>query len=103
MGILDKKTFVFSNTHDSIGATGIATSKASASTKGANFKPQIVATFTNEGSVGLGNPNPKSRLAVDHKTSRQISANQYADVSANDASQGFFGGNGYTAGNQFAY
>jgi len=113
--ILDKKTFVFSNTHDSIGATGIATnypdknklsivtSKASASTKGANFKPQIVATFTNEGSVGLGNPNPKSRLAVDHKTSRQISANQYADVSANDASQGFFGGNGYTAGNQFAY
>jgi len=110
-----KRFFAFSNTAKTFGAIGVATnfpvinqlsivsSKTSSSSKGTLFKPQAIATFTNSGNVGFGTDAPKAKLDVRHKTSRQISANKYADVSANDQLQGFFGGNGYAVGRQFAF
>jgi len=110
-----KRFFAFSNTAKSIGAIGVATnfpvlnqlsivsSKATSSSKGTLFKPQAIATFTSSGFVGFGTDVPKAKLDVRHKSARQISANKYADVSSNDQLQGFFGGNGYAVGRQFAF
>lgn len=111
-----QQEFVFSNTGENMGAVGVATnfpgknqlsivaSKSSDKSKqGTAFKPLVVATYTNSGMVGVGVTEPSARLDVRHSAGRQISANKYADVSANDMSQAFFGGNGYTVGGQYAY
>jgi len=107
--------FHFSNTEKDVGSLGMATnypvanqlsiiaSPSSQSTKDAMFKPQVITTFTRDGSVGVGTHKPSSQLDVQHKTKRQISANRFADVSANDDSQAFFAGNGFTVGTEFAY
>merc|ERR1711865_938559 len=101
--------FMFSNTGKDVGAIGMATnfpvanqlsivaSPEKVSKIGTVFKPNAIATFTAAG-VGVGTTTPASQLDVQHKTNRQVSANKFADVSANDLSQGFFGGNGYTVG-----
>jgi hypothetical protein len=110
-----KRFFSFSNTAKNMGAIGLATnyplinqmsivaSSEGASKKGTLFKPTTVATFTRTGNVGFGTDAPKAKLDVRHGTKRQISANKYADVSANEQLQGFFGGNGYAVGRQFAF
>jgi len=104
--------FMFSNTGKDVGAIGMATnfpvanqlsivaSPEKVSKMGTVFKPNAIATFTAAG-VGVGTTTPISQLDVQHKTNRQVSANKFADVSANDLSQGFFGGNGYTVGSQY--
>lgn len=110
-----KRFFAYSNTAKTIGAIGVATnfplinqlsivtSKAASSSEGTLFKPQAIATFTRNGNVGFGTDAPKAKVDVRHATARQISANKYADVSANDQLQGFFGGNGYAVGRQFSF
>jgi len=111
----NKRFFAFSNTAKDLGAIGMATnfpltnqlsivsSTESASTSGTIFKPQSIATFTRAGYVGFGTDAPKAKVDVRHATDRQISANKYADVSANEQLQGFFGGNGYAVGQGFNF
>lgn len=110
-----KRFFAFSNTAKNIGAIGVATnfplinqfsivtSKSPASKKGSLFKPQTIATFTQTKKVGFGTDTPQAKVDIRHPTGRQFSANKYADVSANDALQGFFGGNAYATGREFAF
>merc|ERR1719502_1794222 len=111
----NKRFFAFSNTAKDLGAIGVATnfpmtnqlsivsSTESASTAGTLFKPQSIATFTRDGNVGFGTDAPKAKLDVRHATDRQISANKFADMSANEQLQGFFGGNGYAVGQGFNF
>jgi hypothetical protein len=110
-----KRYFAFSNTASDTGAIGMATnyplsnqlsivaSKEGASSEGTLFEPTSLATFTREGLVGFGTDAPKARVDVRHASARQISANNYADVSANEDLQGFFGGNGYAVGKGFNF
>jgi len=110
-----KRFFAFSNTAKTMGAIGMATnfplinqlsivsSPEGSSSAGTLFKPQTIATFTREGLVGFGTDAPKAKVDVRHATDRQISANKYADVSANEQLQGFFGGNGYAVGQGFNF
>lgn len=110
-----KRFFAYSNTAKNIGAIGLATnfpvinqlsivaSKVASSKKGTLFKPHSIATFTHTGFAGFGTDSPKAKVDVRHATQRQISANKYADMSANEAMQGFFGGNGYAVGRQFSF
>lgn len=110
-----KRLFSFSNTAKSMGAIGVATnfpllnqlsivsSKESSSNKGTLFKPHAIATFTHKGLSGFGTDAPKSKVDVRNPAGRQISANKYADVSANDQLQGFFAGNGYAVGREFQF
>merc|ERR1711988_1129819 len=110
-----KRFFAFSNTAKDVGAIGLATnfplinqlsivsSTETSSSAGTLFKPQSVATFTRGGHVGFGTDAPKAKLDVRHESERQISANNYADVSANEQLQGFFGGNGYAVGQGFNF
>merc|ERR1711990_1373207 len=86
-----------------INRMSIVASSEGASKKGTLFKPTTVATFTRTGNVGFGTDAPKAKLDVRHGTKRQISANKYADVSANEQLQGFFGGNGYAVGQGFNF
>jgi len=109
-----KRYFAFSNTAQDIGAIGVATnfplinqlsivaSKESSSQKGTLFKPQAIATFTSKGA-GFGTDSPKSRVDIRSVKGRQFSVNKFADVSANEQLQGFFAGNGYTVGREFAF
>lgn len=110
-----KRFFAYSNTAKTIGAIGVATnyplinqlsivsSKDTASNKGSLFKPQTIATFTQKGLSGFGTDSPNSKVDVRNAKGRQISANKYAEMSANEALQGFFGGNGYAAGREFSF
>jgi hypothetical protein len=110
-----KRLFSFSNTAKSMGAIGVATnfpllnqlsivsSKESSSNKGTLFKPHAIATFTHKGLSGFGTDTPKSKVDVRNPAGRQISANKYADVSANEQLQGFFAGNGYAVGREFQF
>merc|ERR1712100_930359 len=110
-----KRFFAFSNTASDTGAIGMATnfplsnqlsivaSKEASSSQGTLFEPASLATFTREGFVGFGTDSPKAKVDVRHATDRQISANNYADVSANEQLQGFFGGNGYAVGQGFNF
>jgi len=110
-----KRFFAFSNSAPNMGAIGIATnfplinqlsvvtSPEAGSSKGTLFKPESIATFTQTGRVGFGTDAPKPKVDVRHATDRQISANNYVDVSANEQLQGFFGGNGYAVGQGFNF
>lgn len=104
------RAFAFSNTQKETGAIGLATNyplinqmsivASTEATSSANtvFKPHTIATFTREGRTGFGTDAPMSTFDVRHVSDRQISANKFADMSANEKMQGFFGGNGYTVG-----
>jgi hypothetical protein len=104
------RAFAFSNTQKDTGAIGLATnyplinqmsvvaSTESSSSANTVFKPHTIATFTREGKTGFGTDAPLSTFDVRHVSDRQISANKFADMSANEKMQGFFGGNGYTVG-----
>jgi len=104
------RAFAFSNTQKETGAIGLATNyplinqmsivASTEATSSANtvFKPHTIATFTRAGKTGFGTDAPMSTFDVRHVSDRQISANKFADMSANEKMQGFFGGNGYTVG-----
>merc|ERR1719240_767805 len=81
----------------------VVSSSEPSSSAGTLFKPNSIATFSHEGNVGFGTDVPKAKVDVRHATERQISANRYADVSANEQFQGFFGGNGYAVGQGFNF
>jgi len=110
-----KRVFSFSNTAADTGSIGIATnyplsnqlsiisSTETSSNAGTVFTPQTIATFTQKGMFGVGTDSPMARLDVRHSSARQISANKFADMSANEQLQGFFGGNGYAVGQGFNF
>jgi hypothetical protein len=110
-----KRMFAFSNTAADTGSIGLATnyplanqmsvvaSKETSSNAGTTFTPETIATFTQKGMMGVGTDAPAARLDVRHASDRQISANKFADMSANEQLQGFFGGNGYAVGQGFNF